>query len=1123
MAGGGEDSFIQPLGLLLGLTAILALLLSYLGQSTIIAFILVGVIVSLLGVEVEATTLGHISEVGILILLFMAGLEVDLGAFLKNWRTAAIIGVGQVVVSTCFFGATSLFILPAIGAAVNMNSAVYFGLCLCFSSTILVLGYLKSSKSMGTLYGQLCLGTLVLQDAASVLGIAVLGGLDTGQGTVCQQANPVDCPAAGDDEAACASLGPGCVPPPTLFARRLAEEDGAVASSPAGCADACAGLAADACASLSACVLAEEGDAGGRSAAVSVLVLFGKLVATIVVCCLLNRFVLRRLFEMFARSLELLYLGALGYATGFAALAVTAGFSGEIAAFLAGVSISQLPYKMHIETKMEPIKTLGVAIFFITLGLQLELGREMVEALPIGCGLAIFTLVATLPLFAALGYAARLKSHTVFMLGLLMNQISEFSLILCTLCVRAGVFEPVVLTVMTVAAVVSIVISSIGHSNIDILYEKGQRCCCLRKIDEHRNRGQLKSGGTGLSKALTAKAERSERREEKAGEKDPALDAGGDAGDEEAPVVKKPKHRRLRSEMNTLPVMEESDMSAWFLDKIGKRDLEQLEQDRKETAKELEDARESMSWTAREKRLHSPDADADADDAPPSPHRLYGMRKTLLKQEKRPTSPVIRTSHATDIIHGMIEGYVFVDHQLMFCTLRSGRMLFWRDQQDVGYTPPTSVWDISGMAIVEAGKESEGSDKGPAANLDASVRGPGRPWEWTITLEHIHRRAGNTSIEVDAVNLVLHGLEGQSDHDAQDWRDALAVATSKLNPIALRLAHIREELHGQRGVLDPTRGGFEARAASHGHRGEIICIGYNQMFPAVLALADAIGKQVVVVEYDPMKLNAIEELYSEKRRRQVLAADDGGAGDLEQGKEIKRRTRRIRQKSVPSSLGHGLFGTNSTGNLKGLASQSPGLPNTATSSDNLKGLASQPPRLSNTRPQPPRKNVSIRPTSSSGNLKGLPLLLPSASTDSHSERANGEEKIRGVKSEYADIHDPECWEELEMDQAFMVVCTLQGAWHAEKAILDWLKREKSETIFVACAESNVDAMRMYRAGAHFILQTDALAMRSTREILLETVATFGDCSQLVAAGLAHQKRLVNIEKEDILKFQYETG
>ena len=76
MAGGGEDSFIEPLGLLLGLTAFVALLLSYAKQSTIISFILVGVMVNSVGVtKLETTTLGHFSEVGILILLFMAGLE----------------------------------------------------------------------------------------------------------------------------------------------------------------------------------------------------------------------------------------------------------------------------------------------------------------------------------------------------------------------------------------------------------------------------------------------------------------------------------------------------------------------------------------------------------------------------------------------------------------------------------------------------------------------------------------------------------------------------------------------------------------------------------------------------------------------------------------------------------------------------------------------------------------------------------------------------------------------------------------------------------------------------------------------------------------------------------------
>ena len=70
------------------------------------------------------------------------------------------------------------------------------------------------------------------------------------------------------------------------------------------------------------------------------------------------------------------------------------------------------------------------------------------------------------------------------------------------------------------------------------------------------------------------------------------------------------------------------------------------------------------------------------------------------------------------------------------------------------------------------------------------------------------------------MKLVLHGLEDHLDHDVQDWRDALAVATSTLNPIALRLAHIREELHDRSGQEGPV-----VRSNSHSHRNEIICIG----------------------------------------------------------------------------------------------------------------------------------------------------------------------------------------------------------------------------------------------------------------------------------------------------------
>ena len=100
----------------------------------------------------------------------------------------------------------------------------------------------------------------------------------------------------------------------------------------------------------------------------------------------------------------------------------------------------------------------------------------------------------------------------------------------------------------------------------------------------------------------------------------------------------------------------------------------------------------------------------------------------------------------------------------------------------------------------------------------------GHPWEWTIVLGHIHRRTGTSSIEEDAMKLAIHGLKrAGTDHDAQDWDDALAVATSTLNPIAMRLAHIREELH--------SRGedtGFDSRMAAGSHRNKIICIGYSK-------------------------------------------------------------------------------------------------------------------------------------------------------------------------------------------------------------------------------------------------------------------------------------------------------
>ena len=987
MAGGGEDSFIVSLGLLLGCTALVALLLSYAKQSTIIAFIAVGVAVSSVGVKVETATLGHISEVGILILLFMAGLEVELEAFIRKWKTVTIIGVGQIVCSTGFFALSSIVVLPAIGAEVTTAAAVYFGLCMCFSSTILVLGYLKNSKSMGTVYGQLCLGTLVLQDAASVLGIAVLDGL-----------------------------------------------------------------------------------ASGGRVATDIMVLFGKLISACLICFLLERYVLHKMFEAFARSLELLYLGALGYATGLAAISVMAGFSGEITAFLAGVSIAQLPYKMHIETKMEPIKSLGVAIFFISLGFKLPLDKKMLESLPLGFGLAIFTLFATLPLFMGLGYLAKLKAHNVFMMGLLMNQISEFSLILCTLCVRAGVFEPFVLTVMTVAAVISIICSSIGHTNIDAIYRKMQRWNCLLCIDaRHRSGLSLKDDpGEDSGHSDITETEITGRIIEES------------SSDEHIEIDSVP------SLLHVGPV----DVEDWaFEDQLVNRSTEQLKIDFEETKKELESTRISMAATADEKRLHFEK----------TTKLLYG--KAGSKTTKGDSGgAIIKTSHTTDIMHGMIEGYVIIDHHLMFCTLRAGRMLFWKNQHDVGHAPPISVWDISVMSILKVEtkathdhvmkrkkvEESKDIELGMCdmSDIESTIDNDedANQWEWTIVLGHIHRDTGMYSIEEDTMKLAIHGLEGYSDHDAQGWQDALSVATALLNPVALRLAHIRKELHSRRksAAALPQIGSVEDRKAAHNHRNRIICIGYNEMFPAVLALADATRKEVVVVEYDPMKINTVKKLYNQEKRRQ----DTTSRGSKENLKGAQR-----------------CYTTDEISEIQDMGNDGN-------------------PRKSRRRLR--TRSTPIHYTDHKGQEQAFWEQHAESINQDSSSSSEGD-GIKGVTCEYADIHDPECWEELGMDKAFMLVCTLKGARHAEKALLKWLHRHHSDTIFVACTGNNFEAIELYKAGAHFVMQTDALAMRSTREIFMASVANVGDCSQLVAAGLAHKKRLIGLKNENKLKFLYETG
>jgi Kef-type K+ transport system membrane component KefB len=182
-------------------------------------------------------------------------------------------------------------------------------------------------------------------------------------------------------------------------------------------------------------------------------------VAFLSVLGLLMKFVLPRLLERLARSPELLVLFAIAWAVALAALGESLGFSREVGAFLAGVSIASTQFREAIASRLVTLRDFLILFFFIELGARLDLGVMGDQLLPAAI-LSVFVLVGN-PLIVVIimgimGYRRR----TGFLAGLTVAQISEFSLILATLGVTLGHIGRDTLSLVTLVGVVTIALST---------------------------------------------------------------------------------------------------------------------------------------------------------------------------------------------------------------------------------------------------------------------------------------------------------------------------------------------------------------------------------------------------------------------------------------------------------------------------------------------------------------------------------------------------------------------------------------------------------------------------------------------------------------------------------------
>ncbi len=199
-----------------------------------------------------------------------------------------------------------------------------------------------------------------------------------------------------------------------------------------------------------------EGTAGLGQQALKVLLNGIGLLLAIFVCM---RFLLTPLLQQLAKSSEILVLFSITWAVSLAAIGVHLGFSKEVGAFLAGISIASTAFREVIAARLVSLRDFLLLFFFIDLGVGLDistLGAQLAPALLFSVFVLIGNPLIVMSILGFMGY----RSRTGFLAGLAVAQISEFSLILATLGFTQGHISTEIMGLITLVGLITISIST---------------------------------------------------------------------------------------------------------------------------------------------------------------------------------------------------------------------------------------------------------------------------------------------------------------------------------------------------------------------------------------------------------------------------------------------------------------------------------------------------------------------------------------------------------------------------------------------------------------------------------------------------------------------------------------
>lgn len=180
----------------------------------------------------------------------------------------------------------------------------------------------------------------------------------------------------------------------------------------------------------------------------------------IAVVFLAGRYVLNPFFGILARSgaREVMTAAALLVVLGTALLMDVGGLSMAMGAFLAGVLLSDSVFRHQLEADVEPFRGILLALFFISVGMSLNVTVVLAEWQLIGAGVLAFMVVKALGIYG-IARAFGADQREAITRAALFAQGGEFAFVLYSAALAGGVMSPEIAAVMTAIVIISMALT----------------------------------------------------------------------------------------------------------------------------------------------------------------------------------------------------------------------------------------------------------------------------------------------------------------------------------------------------------------------------------------------------------------------------------------------------------------------------------------------------------------------------------------------------------------------------------------------------------------------------------------------------------------------------------------